>query len=358
MKKFIILLFIATSANIYSQTYKTKNVILIVLDGYRWQELFTGADSSLMKSNNPHDNMSALKTEFWDNDAAVRRKKLMPFFWNEIAVNGQLYGNRLKGCNVNLTNKYWFSYPGYSEMLTGFADDSVNSNDKKYNPNISVFEVANKSEVYKNKVAAITSWDCFPFILNDKRNGIYVNAGNQHAEGNISDNEKLLNDIIDNMEIFSDDVRYDIFTYYYVLEYLKTKSPRLLFIQFDETDDFGHMGMYDRYLMTAHQDDKVLGELWHWLQSQPQYKDQTTLIITCDHGRGSSENEQWRSHGAKTIGSDQTWIAIIGPDTPAKGEITSGQFYTNQIAKTIALLMNVNYNNIKAGQPLSSVFSK
>jgi len=42
-----------------------------------------------------------------------------------------------------------FSYPGYNELFSGFADDSVNSNDKKNNPNITVFEAANKSETFK-----------------------------------------------------------------------------------------------------------------------------------------------------------------------------------------------------------------
>jgi len=29
---------------------KTRNVVLIVLDGVRWQEVFTGADSTLLNS--------------------------------------------------------------------------------------------------------------------------------------------------------------------------------------------------------------------------------------------------------------------------------------------------------------------
>ena len=31
------------------QKSKTENVILITLDGFRWQEVFTGADSSFMR---------------------------------------------------------------------------------------------------------------------------------------------------------------------------------------------------------------------------------------------------------------------------------------------------------------------
>ena len=356
MKKlyFSLLIMICITAN--AQSYKTKNVILITLDGFRWQEVFNGPDSSLLRKKG----LSEVKTLFWTNNLVESRKKLLPFFWTEIATKGQLYGNRNKQNFVNVTNKYWFSYPGYNELFTGFADDSVNSNDKKNNPNISVFEVANKSESLKNKVAAVTSWDCFPYILNTSRSGIYVNSGNQPAENSKNSAElTLLNNLISETALFEDGVRYDIYTYHYAMEYIKANHPRLMFIGFDETDDYGHEGRYDRYLLTSHQSDKVIGELWNWLQTQDQYKDQTTLILTCDHGRGSSENDFWHSHGEKIKGSDQTWLAIIGPDTPGKGEINvPGQIYNNQIAMTIASLLKIDYRNPKAGKTLISKFMK
>jgi hypothetical protein len=352
MKKlyFSLLIMICVTAN--AQSYKTKNVILITLDGFRWQEVFNGPDSSLLRGKE----LKEVKASFYTKDPVESRKKLLPFFWNEIAENGVLYGNRNKQNFVNVTNKYWFSYPGYNELFTGFADDSVNSNDKKNNPNISVFEVANKSEALNKKVAAVASWDCFPYILNADRSGIYVNAGNEPADNSKKSAEiNLLNDLVNETAPFEDGVRYDIYTYHYAMEYLKTNHPRLMFIGFDETDDFAHEGRYDRYLLSAHQTDKVIGELWKWLQSQDQYRDQTTLILTCDHGRGESENGQWQSHGTKTKGSDQTWLAIIGPDTPGTGEIhVPGQIYNNQIAMTIASLLKIDYKNPAAGKSIIS----
>lgn len=339
-----------------AQTYKTKNVILVTLDGFRWQEVFNGPDSSLLRSKNPGE----IKSLFWTGNPVESRQKLLPFLWTEIASKGQIYGNRNKQNYSNVTNKYWFSYPGYSELFTGYADDSVNSNDKKNNPNISVFEVANKSEAFRNKVAAVTSWDCFPYILSSSRSGIYVNSGNQLADNKNNISElALLNDLISETAPFEDGVRYDIYTFHYAFEYIKANHPRLMFIGFDETDDYAHEGKYDRYLLSAHQSDKVIGKLWNWFQSQDQYRNQTTLILTCDHGRGERANNMWYHHGEKTAGSDQTWIAIIGPDTPVKGEITvSGQVYNNQIAMTIATLLNIDYKNPKAGKRLTSSITK
>ncbi len=356
MKKLCFILLILVCLGTNAQSYKTRNIFLITLDGFRWQEVFNGPDSILLGEKK----MKEVKYLFWTANPVESRKKLLPFFWNEIAVKGELYGNRSKGNFVNVTNKYWFSYPGYNELFTGYADDSINSNDKKNNPNISVFETANKSEALKNKVAAVTSWDCFPYILNAERSGIYVNSGNQPEEdGKKSPEVILLNDLVNETAPFEDGVRYDIYTFHFALEYIKANHPRLMFIGFDETDDYGHEGLYDRYLFTAHQSDKVIGELWNWLQSQEQYKGQTTLILTCDHGRGSSENNMWQSHGKKIIGSDQTWLAIIGPDTPGLGEITvPGQIYNNQISMTIADLLKIKYNNPNAGKTLVSIITK
>ena len=360
MKKIFFSLFIILSLVGNAQSFKTKNVILITLDGFRWQELFNGPDSSLLRNKTHQDELNAAKAQFWTNNPNESRKKLLPFLWGEIASTGAIYGNRAKQNYVNVTNKYWFSYPGYSELFVGWADDSVNSNDKKNNPNISVFEVANKSEALKNKVAAISSWDCFPAILNEKRSNIFVNSANTAILSPKNSPEmNLLNDLISETAPYEDGVRYDIYTHHYAMEYLKANHPRLMFIGFDETDDDAHAGLYDRYLLTAHQSDKAIGELWKWLQSQDQYRNQTTLIITCDHGRGASENEMWRHHGEKVPGSNQTWMAIIGPDTPGLGEISNpGQIYNNQVAMTIAALLGIDYKNPKAGKPLISAITK
>jgi hypothetical protein len=61
----------------------------------------------------------------------------------------------------------------------------------------------------------------------------------------------------------------------------------------------------------------------------------------------------WRDHGSKVKGADQTWMAIIGPDTPATGEVSEkGQIFNSQIAMTIASLLEIDYKNPKAGSSL------
>jgi sRNA-binding regulator protein Hfq len=97
------------------------------------------------------------------------RAKMLTFLWNTIATKGQIYGNRQYKNFVNITNQQWFSYPGYNEILTGAPDDErITSNDQIENPNETVLEYLHKKPAYKGKIAAFSTWDCFPFIINEK----------------------------------------------------------------------------------------------------------------------------------------------------------------------------------------------
>ena len=178
------LLFMA-SAVLAQQKNFTENIFIITFDGLRWQELFTGADSALITNKEYVRDPLGLKNEFWAETEDERRKILMPFFWGEIASKGQLYGNRKLNNKVNCSNGKWFSYPGYSEILCGFADDArIKTNNKIDNPNVTVLEFINRNPAFRGKVAAFGSWDVIPYIINETRSGIHVNAGFQTASGN------------------------------------------------------------------------------------------------------------------------------------------------------------------------------
>jgi hypothetical protein len=338
---------------------KTENVFIITLDGFRWQELYGGADSLLINNGDFVKDIEGLKRRFWRGTPEERREVLMPFFWNTIAKQGQLYGNRKYDNKVNCSNKMWFSYPGYSEILCGFADDErINSNDKKDNPNVTVLEFLNNRPEFKGKVAAFASWDVFPFIINEKRSGVPVNAGYETASGNLSQREEFLNVMQSQIPQRWSSVRFDAFTHHYALEYLQKNKPRVVFIGYGETDDFAHDGRYDSYLKSAWQIDQFIKELWEWVQLHEPYKDKTTFIITTDHGRGTVPIESWRSHGNKVNGANQIWIAVMSPDTPALGEVKSpDQLYQNQIAKTAAALLGVEYDAKAAGKEIVGISS-
>lgn len=343
----IILVFIVLgmSVQLQAQGLKTKNIIIITLDGFRWQELYRGADSALIYSEFTKNKEEVAK-KFWAPDAFSRRKLLLPFFWNVIAKKGQLYGNRDVGNKSEVANPYHFSYPGYNEIFTGFPDVRMNHNDPKDNPNVNILEFLNQQKGFENKVAAFTSWHIFPAILNQKRSGLLVNAGYaDFADPKAGEQLKYLNEIQHKVpELIGPDIRLDFLTYEFGKAYLQEYKPRVLYMGFAETDDLAHEGNYQFYLQSAHKEDGFLNELWQYLQSDPQYKDKTTLIVTCDHGRGDLPIEKWVSHGTDISNSQQTWVAVIGPDTPPLGVIkTSNTIYQKQLSQTIANLLGFDF---------------
>ncbi len=343
MNKYLILLLSAIAHTGFSQT-KTESIVLITLDGFRWQEVFSGADSAFMRQQKDLKDPELAK-KYWRNSSDERKQALLPFFWKTIATEGQLYGNRDLGCKVNVTNDQLFSYPGYSEILTGKADNErIHSNDKIYNPNTNVLEFINSRPSFKGKVAAFTSWDVFPYIINDKRSGIFVSTGVAEVKGKkLTESEKMMNKLIMSLPNPLGDVRLDAFTFYYGMEYMKKNKPNVMYFAFDETDDFAHRGEYGAYLNSAHYTDGFISELWSYLQSDVQYKNKTTLLITSDHGRGANADD-WKSHGKKIPVADQIWFAVLGPDTPALGELKGpSQYYQNQLAKTLAAFLGLNY---------------
>ena len=173
-------------------------VIVITTDGLRWEEVFKGLDTSILKYKSyQKGDSTSTASNFGGLTNEERRKRLMPFLWSIIAEKGEIHGNRTKGSNVDNANPYWFSYPGYSEILTGQVDTAINSNDYKPNPNTNFFEYLNTLPFYKNKVAAFGAWDAFKRILNEKRAGFLVSNGNQMDSSLLKDPQmKLLSNIM------------------------------------------------------------------------------------------------------------------------------------------------------------------
>jgi hypothetical protein len=325
----------------------TQNIIIITTDGFRWQEAFGGMDSVIanQKKYNQGDSNLIYK-KYWAVNAEERRKKLLPFLWTEIAKNGQIYGNRNFGNNVNNFNSYWFSYPGYSEIFCGYVDTLVNSNGYKNNPNTNVLEFINKQPAYKGKVAAFGAWNAFDRILNEPRCGFPVVSAFDNCGGsNPNGDEKLINAMLkDSYRPFGDGECLDVFTHYEALEKLKIQKPKVLYIAYGETDEWAHEGHYRDYLNSAHQFDKWVSDIWNYVQQDPQYKNKTTLLITVDHGRGDKIKDEWTDHGSDIVGANQIWFAVMGPDTKPKGEMKNEvQLYQKQFAQTIASFLGLKF---------------
>jgi hypothetical protein len=337
----------------------SENIIIISTDGLRWQEVFKGMDSAIAnnKKFNQGDSDYLFK-KYWAASDQERRKKLLPFLWSVIEKNGQVFGNRLFENKIDNANPYWFSYPGYSEIMTGFVDTAINSNSYPPNPNITVLEFLNNQPKLKGKVAAFGAWEAFNRILNEKRSGIPVIAAFDDCGGKLpSPKEKLINEMLKNsFKPFGEEECLDVFTHYAAIENLKIKKPRVLYIGYGETDEWAHAGRYKDYLDAARQVDEWVKEIWNFVQTDASYKNKTTLFITTDHGRGDIKKEEWTSHGQSIKDAHEIWFATMGPSIAAKGELKNKlQLFQQQFAQTFAELMGYTF---KASHPVTEAISE
>lgn len=350
--KLIVVFFICYANLLYAQ--QAENIVIITTDGLLWQELFKGMDSAI--ANNSKFNQgdsNYIFEKYWSTSENERRKKLMPFMWSTIATQGQIYGNRTYGNKVNNANPYWFSYPGYSEIMTGYADTSIDSNEFPPNPHVTILEFLNNQPKFKGKVAAFCAWNAFDRILNQQRSGIPIFSAFDTIGGRIpTANEKLINAMMqDSYRPFDNAECLDIFTHHAALEYLKTRKPKVLYIAYGETDEWAHHGYYRSYLDAAHLVDKWIKDIWNFLQSDPQYKNKTALFITTDHGRGDINKDEWKSHGQKIADAYEIWFAVLGRGITAGGEQKNNvQLYQDQFAQTMAKLLGYTY---KGAHPIS-----
>lgn len=305
-------LLVFLSAQVRAQS--SDNLVLITLDGFRWQELFQGASLELLQAE-----PEGLREQY---DVFLNREQLMPFLWNVVADKGFIAGNQNLGSIVRVHNRFGFSYPGYNELLTGKRDLRIHSNQKKWNPNRNVLEIINSEKNYEGKVTVHSTWDAMPYIINAKRSKIKVYTSQQDEHKKRRQKGLFVNDSL---------------TYVSALDFLKKGKSKVVYISFDATDEKAHKGEYSNYLEAAHRIDSYIRNLWVYCQSDPNYKDKTTFLITTDHGRGYSE--KWTEHGMFVCGSKNIWLAGIGPAVIRAGEMEHEKpIYQNQIA---AALLNV-----------------
>ena len=105
-----------------------SRVVVIAIDGLRWQEVFEGA----------------------------RRDSLMPFLWEMGRKKGCMIGNRNRKSKMEVANGIWKSYAGYSEMLCGVTDDEhIFDNRKQMNlvKDTTIDHVVVEKVFYSRKVA-------------------------------------------------------------------------------------------------------------------------------------------------------------------------------------------------------------
>ena len=298
--------------------------MLITLDGARIEEVFSGMDASILRAQLKQGQRledHEVYKRYWAPTPQARREKLLPFFWGTLMrEHGSIAGNPALRSRVHVTNRHLISYPGYSELLIGRAlDEVIDSNTRTQNPNRTVLEFLQSSQrLSKEQVAAFASWPVLRAIVEHKAGALTVNAGTERFD---SPDPGVRRD--SELQFATPtkwgDIRYDAYTARFAMDHLARHRPRVLFVALDETDSWAHDSRYDRLLEAYGRSDRILQELWLWLQSQPDYRGRTSLLITTDHGRGRTPAD-WINHHEKVAGAAETWMAFVSPGWSRRGE--------------------------------------
>jgi hypothetical protein len=298
-----------------------------------------------------------LYRRFGGETPEARRLRLLPFFWGELmARHGSIAGNPRLASSVRLTNTHRFSYPGYSEILVGEADDTgVATNDRVHNPRTTVLE-ALKSHLglSAEQAAVFGSWEVLNEVVERVPGALTVNAGYE-ALGLSAPGAAELNRLQVDAPTPWNSVRHDAYTFGLAMMHLRAFKPRVFFLALGEMDDWAHDGRYDRTLESYTRADAYLRELWTWLQAQPEYRDRTHILITTDHGRGRTTAD-WRDHGARVAGAEDVWMAFVSPRVAARGEWRGHPpLFAHQAAATMAAWMGLDWSvgRPRAGLPIA-----
>jgi hypothetical protein len=210
----------------------------------------------------------------------------------------------------------------------------------------------------KGKVAVFGTWHTFADIFNEKRSHLQMQVGwDAYRKDSTEPRWQVFNRLLRATTRLDQEDLYDSFLQEELLDYVKTSHPRVLFVGYGETDNWAHSGRYDLVLESAHGFDQFVEELWNTMQAIPEYRGQTTFLITPDHGRGSGLTE-WKEHGVEEKGSENIWLAVMGPDTAPLGERSQAStIHQAQIAASIAAFMSKDYRRafLSAEPPIADV---
>ena len=275
---------------------RTDAVVLVALDGARWQEVLVATDPRFATGN----------------DRGLSAEALMPNLHAMIA-EGMALGAPDHGPPMVATGPNFISLPGYNEIFSGRTPSACRDNDcvATRQPTL-VDEVRARSL----DVAVFASWSPI------------VRAAALHPS-----------DIVwSTGETETGAFRPDRATADLALAYLPEHRPSFLFVGLGEPDEYAHRGDYPGYLGSLRQADGILGELRHALDGMGERGEHTSLFVTCDHGR----SDDFQNHGVPWPESSRVWLVAAGGAIPTRGFVDSTRRHRlADIAPTLRVLLDL-----------------
>lgn len=331
-----------------------RHVILVTIDGLRHQELFGGADSAIMATPKAGvSDTAGFRAAWWRATAEERRRAVMPFFWDSLVPRGVLLGASADA-PFRSTNGLKFSAPGYQEIYTGQPQRDVTSNDDTRYPHTTIFDVVHAASKRRTDVAAFVSWDVQGRLVSADSTTTIVSAALEPLPREaMGGSGALIQQLQRQVGYPEGGIRYDAFTAALAQEYLLRYQPSLLHIGFGETDEEAHWRHYDKLFTVMHATDEMLRDLWRAIRINPALRDNTTILITADHGRGGTP-KNWTDHGKDVDGADRIWFFAVGAGVPARGVVAGVAGTQSQVGPTVLKLLGLDPKRLgpAAGAPI------
>jgi hypothetical protein len=276
-------------SNAQVSSYKTRNVIVAVMDGVRYSETFGDKNRGLIP------NLAAMEKE-----------------------GTLLTSVRIAGPGVSVTRQ------GHSTIASGTWQTIALAGARMTRP--SFFEYARNELGWKES-------DCWAIF----GKGMYSFACYSSFPAYGRDYKPSFVNSIGEKEIGNDDL---------VLERLfkaiDQDKPRLIFVNFGVTDHIAHVSSFEEYQEAIRRCDQAFGKLWQKVQSTPGYKDETTVFFTNDHGRHDSKANMpqngFSGHGDQCNGCRHIMMLAVGPDVK-RGAVVEKEVQQIDICPTVGELL-------------------
>ncbi len=331
---------------------KTQNVVLIVSDGLRWQEVFTGADQpcSTTRTAAAGSPKRSCASATGAPDAEARRALLFPFLWGTVAKQGQIFGNQIKGSVAHVTNGKAFSYPGYNEMSTGYPNDAIDSNEFGPNPNADRVRVAEQARRYPRQGGDLRHLECLRQHLQQEpqrpRHADRLDACRAQGASRRRATRCCASCTHDHHAVRRGGRGQLASCRCRCWTMSQTRHPRVLFVGYGETDNWAHQGRYDLVLDSAHRMDRFVEQLWEAMQSMPRIPRHHHLH---HHHRPWPRQRTDRVEGARRRGEGLGEHLDRRDRVPIRRRSASARMWRRstqaQIAATVAAFLGKDYRH-------------
>lgn len=325
----------------------TGPVVMIVLDGVRWQEVYEGIDMSIARPRGMQEAYSLRKPE-----------ALMPNL-HRLMERGVALGAPGHGAPVTATGTF-VSLPGYTEMFTGQRHVPCADNNCRKPHTHTFLDELRADAPSRDDVTVITSWPAIERGAALDPTKMVMSTGRDygyHRDALRYDNtSKMLLWGGDDAFPYPGDDHYrpDYYTGKIATRYLEAKKPRFLFVGMGDGDEFAHKNDYRGYISALQQEDKIIGDVMHDLDAMGERGKQTTMIVTADHGRCA----EFVGHGADCPESGRTWIVAAGGQVPSRGYVDlATERHLADIAPTLRIVLGLPPGDAteNAGVPIAEM---